>query len=45
MPAIYTIGYEGVTQGAVIDSLKQAGVQLLADIRYLPLSRRPLSTT
>ncbi len=41
MPAIYTIGYEQVTQAAVIDSLKQAGVELLADIRYLPLSRRP----
>lgn len=41
MPAICTIGYEGVTQGAVIDALKQAGVELLADIRYLPLSRRP----
>ena len=40
-PTIYTIGYEGVTQAAVIDSLKQAGVELLADIRYLPLSRRP----
>jgi uncharacterized protein (DUF488 family) len=40
-PSIYTIGYEGVTQAAVIESLKQAGVELLADIRYLPLSRRP----
>ena len=41
MPTIYTIGYEGVTQAAVIDALKDAGVELLADIRFLPLSRRP----
>ena len=38
---IYTIGYEQATQAAVIDALKGAGVELLADIRYLPLSRRP----
>ena len=41
MPTIYTIGYEGVTQAAVVDALRAAGVELLADIRYLPLSRRP----
>lgn len=41
MRAIYTIGYEGVTQAAVIDALQGAGVELLADIRFLPLSRRP----
>jgi len=41
MPTIYTIGYEGVTQAAVVNALKEAGVELLADIRYLPLSRRP----
>ncbi|MGX7952275.1 DUF488 domain-containing protein [Tsuneonella sp. HG249] len=41
MPAIYTIGYEQATQPAVIEALKGAGVELLADIRYLPLSRRP----
>ena len=41
MRTIYTIGYEGVTQAAVVDALKEAGVELLADIRYLPLSRRP----
>jgi uncharacterized protein (DUF488 family) len=40
-PTIYTIGYEGVTQAAVVDALKGAGVEVLADIRYLPLSRRP----
>ncbi|TCJ37250.1 DUF488 family protein [Parafrankia sp. BMG5.11] len=41
MPAIYTIGYEQATQAAVIDALRAAKVQLLADIRFLPLSRRP----
>ncbi|MET0362252.1 MAG: DUF488 domain-containing protein [Sphingobium sp.] len=38
---IFTIGYEGVTQAALIDTLKQAGVTLLADVRAVPLSRRP----
>lgn len=40
-PAIWTIGYEGATQAALIAALRQANVELLADIRYLPLSRRP----
>lgn len=41
MPRIFTIGYEQATQAAVIDALRDAGVEMLADIRYLPLSRRP----
>ena len=41
MSTIFTIGYEQATQTAVIAALKNAGVELLADIRYLPLSRRP----
>lgn len=41
MPTIWTIGYEQATQAAVIDALAAAGVEVLADIRYLPLSRRP----
>lgn len=41
MPTIFTIGYEQVTQAAVVAALKEAGVEVLADIRYLPLSRRP----
>lgn len=41
MPTIWTIGYEQVTQDAVIGALTGAGVEVLADIRYLPLSRRP----
>jgi uncharacterized protein (DUF488 family) len=40
MPKVFTIGYEQATQSAVIDALRDAGVELLADVRYLPLSRR-----
>ena len=38
---IYTIGYEGATQDQVIAALAAAGVELLADVRAVPLSRRP----
>ena len=38
---IFTIGYEGATQAELIAALQAAGVQLLADIRAVPLSRRP----
>lgn len=41
MPTIFTIGYEQATQAAVIAALREARVEVLADIRYLPLSRRP----
>ena len=41
MPTIWTIGYEQVTQPALIGALQSAGVEVLADIRALPLSRRP----
>lgn len=37
---LYTIGYEGETQPAVIDRLKAAGVQVLADVRAVAASRR-----
>jgi uncharacterized protein (DUF488 family) len=40
-PRIFTIGYEGATQGEVIAALKAAGVELLIDVRAVPLSRRP----
>jgi uncharacterized protein (DUF488 family) len=39
--AIFTIGYEQATQAALVAALVEAGVEVLADIRYLPLSRRP----
>ncbi|WP_264612532.1 DUF488 family protein [Sphingobium sp. B11D3B] len=38
---IFTIGYEGATQAELIAALKEAGVTLLADVRAVPLSRRP----
>ena len=41
MPTIFTIGYEQATQDSVVGALQGAGVEVLADIRYLPLSRRP----
>ncbi|MBW8754798.1 MAG: DUF488 domain-containing protein [Sphingomonadales bacterium] len=40
-PTIWTIGYEQVTLDAVIAALKAAETEVLADIRFLPLSRRP----
>lgn len=41
MNTIWTIGYEQTTQPALLDTLREAGVEVLADIRALPLSRRP----
>lgn len=38
---VFTIGYEGATQAEVIAALTSAGVALLADVRAVPLSRRP----
>ena len=38
---IFTIGYEGATQAELIAVLRTAGVELLADVRAVPLSRRP----
>lgn len=37
---LFTIGYEGETQPAVIDRLKHAGVELVADVRAVAASRR-----
>ena len=38
---IFTIGYEGVTQGEFLATLVGAGVERVIDVRALPLSRRP----
>lgn len=38
---VFTIGYEGATQDQVIAALTKAGVEVLADVRAVPLSRRP----
>ena len=37
MPTLFTIGYEQATQAAVVSALRDAGVEVLADIRYLAL--------
>ena len=41
MPTIFTIGYQQATQAAVLAALREAGVELLADVRARPLSRKP----
>lgn len=41
MSTIWTIGYEQATVDGVIGALSSARVEILADIRFLPLSRRP----
>jgi uncharacterized protein (DUF488 family) len=40
-PTIWTIGYEQSTVADVFGALTGAGVEILADVRALPLSRRP----
>ncbi|WP_338245334.1 DUF488 domain-containing protein [Aurantiacibacter hainanensis] len=40
MTKLLTIGYAHATQDALIAALREAKVELLADIRALPLSRR-----
>lgn len=37
---LFTIGYEGEPQAAVIDRLKAAGVEVLVDVRAVAASRR-----
>jgi len=38
---IWTIGYEQATVAGLMAALARAGVEVLADVRALPLSRRP----
>ena len=38
---IFTIGYEGTTQAELVATLAAAGVEQVADVRAVPLSRRP----
>jgi uncharacterized protein (DUF488 family) len=40
-PTVWTIGYEQATVAGVVGALTKAGVEVLADVRALPLSRRP----
>ncbi len=37
---IFTIGYEGLVQGQLIELLQAAGVRLALDVRAVPLSRK-----
>ncbi|MGI4787569.1 MAG: DUF488 domain-containing protein [Janthinobacterium lividum] len=41
MPELFTIGYEGVSQGALFQTLLYHDIQTLLDIRELPQSRKP----
>ena len=41
MPELYTIGYEGVSQAALLQTLVFHDVQALLDIRERPQSRKP----
>jgi uncharacterized protein (DUF488 family) len=41
MPKLATIGYEGTTIGAVLNTLRDADVGLLIDVRAVPQSRKP----
>lgn len=40
MPTIYTIGYEGATVEQLVQTLKNLKIEVLADVRELPLSRK-----
>ena len=41
MPELYTIGYEGISQEALFQTLAYHDIQTLLDIRQLPQSRKP----
>jgi uncharacterized protein (DUF488 family) len=38
---LYTFGYEGLTLDAFLDRLSTVAIQILVDVRELPLSRKP----
>jgi uncharacterized protein (DUF488 family) len=41
MKKLFTIGYEGTTQGDLFSALRSNGIELLIDVRDLPVSRKP----
>lgn len=41
MTSIATIGYEGCVVEAVVNTLRDSGVELLIDVRAVPSSRKP----
>lgn len=40
MAELYTIGYEGANVDQLVQTLKNLGIEVLADVRELPLSRK-----
>ena len=40
MSVVYTIGYEGTDLERFVSTLKAVGIQLLADVRAVPISRK-----
>jgi uncharacterized protein (DUF488 family) len=40
VPAVYTIGYEGIMVDGLLDLLLRAGIQRLIDVRCNPIARR-----
>jgi len=40
MHKLYTIGYEGASVDDLVNTMKAMGVEVLADVRELPLSRK-----
>lgn len=40
VPRLFTIGYEGLTPGSLIERLQDAGIKRVVDVRELPLARR-----
>ncbi|RED22401.1 uncharacterized protein DUF488 [Rhodopseudomonas thermotolerans] len=40
MTTVYTIGYEGTDIDRFVATLKAVGVEVLVDVRALPLSRK-----
>lgn len=41
MKPLLTVGYQGASVAALIDTLKAAGANVLIDVRSAPVSRRP----
>ena len=40
MPKLFTIGYEGAHVGQLVQTLENVGIEVLADVRDRPLSRK-----
>jgi uncharacterized protein (DUF488 family) len=40
-PVLHTIGYEGISIGDFLATLELVGIDLVIDVRCVPLSRKP----